>query len=245
MGKMLKILSIDWDYFPNCDTKTRIRHFPDGNNENVPEIIDTISWAMHYATYPKLKNIGVREAEYQYLIELFKTISGNENIQMYFSNIHKLAYHVIKDAIEDNPNITAMQVINIDYHHDLYDFTPDFVDSGNWIMRLDKDLPPNIYKEYIWIANPDSDFDTWNKSKLEHKQIFHPPFIHPLCDVIGDDFDIIYISKSSVWSPPHLDKYLVDLISILNPDISERVGDRYTSDFLELVSSERKLYLRL
>jgi hypothetical protein len=40
--KTLNVLSIDWDYFINATYLERGSMFPDGGNENIPDVIKNI-----------------------------------------------------------------------------------------------------------------------------------------------------------------------------------------------------------
>lgn len=43
----INILSIDFDYFQNVDSKTLLMHYPDGID--LPEELSRFIWASHYA----------------------------------------------------------------------------------------------------------------------------------------------------------------------------------------------------
>ena len=63
-----------------------------------------------------------------------------------------------------------------------------------------------------------------------------------------EKFDLLYICRSSIWSPPHLDKFFIDVFAPLIHQkeievIYERgiFKDRYNDDFLKMVEQHKEM----
>ena len=85
-------------------------------------------------------------------------------------------------------------ITNIDMHHDMFNDNEE-LDCGNWVSHIKKTIPESNIK---WIANPIS-LEAYGLDKL--------PIEYDFESIKNKKFDLIFICRSDIWSPPHLDKY--------------------------------------
>ena len=86
----------------------------------------------------------------------------------------------------------------MDFHHDMYYYhdSTNPVNCGNWVRELLK-VRPNM--KYYWIKREDSETTLLGGDEIPESSIL--PF-----DRLKElDFDYVYICRSDIWSPPHLD----------------------------------------
>lgn len=189
---MIKILSIDWDYFMDTDINTRLSCFPDGGVEYNLKLSNMI-WANYYIKNIRKKIESVKlSQDFLYLIEWIRK-NDLSNAKFYLSPSHVSILNMI-----ENENIKEeIDLINIDFHHDTYNHSKER-NCGNWLDVLCKDYKVNAK----WLRHKDSDL-------LGKKED-----VKELLDIkIINDFqpDYIFLCKSYPWAPPHLDKYFEDL----------------------------------
>ena len=94
------------------------------------------------------------------------------------------------DNIKDDEDL---ELINIDFHHDMYVTGGDTLDCGNWLRFL-ADIKPNA--KITWVRREDSQVESLGGSF---------PYYHTtdITEVQGE-FDYIFLCFSSPWTPPHL-----------------------------------------
>lgn len=188
---MKKILSVDWDYFMLTNKKDR-NHFPDMTTENFKQSITSYVWSTYYASYDKLKDIKIKEADYDYLLDLFNR--QNNDIPVIIADSH---FHIYDYIINNFKADNSLDIYNIDFHHDMFsEYINKQINCGNWLLKLWNDG----YINCIYWAN-DEDSNTCKEDLLEVE-----------IDSITGNFDVIYLAKSSVWSAPHLDIYFSELV---------------------------------
>lgn len=228
----MKILSIDWDYYIDATANERIELFPDGGNENIPSYIRDYLWVSHYND--KLKNIGVKEKD----LEITKKIIKNNFNSIMIADSHKHIY----DFIEENYDFkNDINVTNIDFHHDLYGINDKWredVDCGNWMVKLFQ----KYNCKYNWINQEDSDKDIKSNDELYKVNELK------INDIVNEKYDLLYICKSSIWSPPHLDEKFIETFGPLfkQKDIKliyekEILKNRYNEDFKKSVEENIKM----
>lgn len=226
----MKVLSIDWDYFIDASANERATLFPDGGNEEIPPFLRNIIWATHYND--KLRSIGIKENDYNVMKELI----ANNFEKIMIADSHKHIYEFITDDLEDD----EIDVYNIDFHHDLYginNIRRQDVDCGNWMVKLFDEFDCN----YFWINQEDSDKKLENENFCDLKEM-------KIEDLKKESFDVLYICRSSVWSPPHLDKYFIEAFCPLleqteipvtyETDIME---DRYNEDLQKMAAENEAM----
>lgn len=247
----LKILSIDWDYFIDASADERAWMFPDGGNENLPPSLQSVIWANHYGQFPQpttatecqeaiqnnYKNLEEIDVRYDEIYKLAQVIYSIEKPPMiYVAESHKEIASVFAQHWNSG-QYSSVKIVNIDFHSDMYDNDPEYINCGNWffhiISRIGKVNPfaqnaEHRYNEYLWVHNPDS-------SLTEGYDI--PTFIAPYVELqngidpelLKDEYDVIFICKSSMWSPPHLDELL---INALTPLKDEHMAYEFDDDVL-------------
>ena len=192
--KKLKVLSIDWDYFIDCSAYDRADLFPDGGNENLPAEISNMIWGSRYLN-ENLKKIGYLEDDAKYICCVLDS-QIDKHCEMVVVDSHKYLYNKIVEFMKSG-DYENLDITNIDFHHDLYEFN-DNVDCGNW-FRYIIDKYGNKGNSYRWIKRNDSD-DVPKKYKGIVKESIG------MKEDLDNDYDIIFICRSGMWSPPHLDK---------------------------------------
>lgn len=205
----MRVLSVDWDYFINATLEQRLMMFPDGGNEKLPDSISDIIWAARYAEQKELSKIGLDNSGYNKLKKIIKRYC-NPDTKVFIADSHSRAY----DFIKEHDTGDEIDIVNIDFHHDYYNCqsevdkkhtTEEDVNCGNWV-RLLIDNDDRI--SYTWVCREDSD--------LSERLEFSPNFcgykmIEDLLEE-SEPYDLLFICRSSVWSPPHLDHYFFQFI---------------------------------
>ena len=100
--KILKVLSVDWDYFVNVNSTQRALYFPVGGTENITGKLSDFIWASRYASSIKSKEMSkekykdrIRESildfkvrkEYYQLRKLFKNLSMHTHVMVTDSHV--------------------------------------------------------------------------------------------------------------------------------------------------------------
>lgn len=243
----LKVLSIDWDYFIKATNDERSIMFPDGGNENLSPYIQNVIWTSHYGSPAyNLEKIGVdREALKKIRFVLAIQQLWNKNVNrpsVMVTDSHKWAFDFISQHVKSSQQ--AIEVYNVDFHHDIYDIcdTYDVTDNGvtgdssincgNWLRKLCE----NYEVKPHWIAREDSDPEADFQEPIPRAT---------LDDLMNVQFDIIFICRSGMWSPPHLD---IEFIRLVNPYTHKWVTSidhnilksRYTAEFKKTVESYKR-----
>lgn len=194
---MKKFLSIDWDFFIKATMEERCLLFPDGGSEHLPEVVRKYVWDSRYRD-PRLLNIGVHKP---LLDSLVRVTEGSKPLSLVAMDSHKYMYDFVNHFVDKDEEF---EVYNLDFHHDLYDFPTEKepVNCGNWARELLKEHP-NMH--YSWIKHHDSDAEGVPKE-------YQSNFANFLSRLSPKDIQYIFICRSAVWSPPHLDKYFVSFL---------------------------------
>ena len=180
----MRILSIDFDYFIDATIEDRELYFPDGHDNLSPQMTKFL-WDRCYSYYEDLKNIGVIEDFYTMCEFLSKMVGG----KVLLADSHKEIRYLF-DSIQEEEDF---EVINIDFHHDMYVTGGDTLDCGNWLRFL-VDLKPDA--KITWVRREDSQVESLSGTF---------PYYHTtdITEVQGE-FDYIFLCFSSPWTPPHL-----------------------------------------
>lgn len=184
----MRILSIDFDYFIDASMETREMCFPDGH-DNLSPAMTRFLWDRRYEFHDNLKDIGVTK-DYDTMCEFLSNLKGGVAL---VADSHREIENIFKEINADED----LELINIDFHHDMYVTGGDTLDCGNWLRFL-VDLKPDA--KITWVRREDSDVESLSGSF---------PYYHTtdITEVQGD-FDYIFLCFSSPWTPPHLfDKY--------------------------------------
>lgn len=174
-GDRMNILSIDWDFFMDVSDMERTMYFPDGGNEGIGLGVSTMVWLTRYL-YNSLEDIGVVK-EYETLLE---KLSEYGPVKVIITDSHKWMATMCED-------IEQINIWNIDFHHDAFGDGP--LNCGNWVNVLKREKDVTVK----WIGREDSLED---RDGLTERCSW---------EELPEEVDWIYLCRSSVWSPPHLD----------------------------------------
>lgn len=246
----LKVLSIDWDFFIDADEKTRSEMFPDGGNENLPQFIMDFIWSNRYASNPALENISVDQCA----LDRIKNIVDDLNIgHLWIVDSHKHIYDAIAQLHRPGQEI---DIVNIDFHHDCYDHNEDKVDCGNWVLQV---LQNGFNKvgdgQYLWVYRPGTEdpaegigyTGTFNdQCGCNYLDRLQPSESKVCWD--WEDVDLLFICRSSMWSPPHLDDQFIEFCEFAQSRYSgmsyiKEVNidkSRYSEEFQESIEQQRQ-----
>lgn len=213
MKTKLNVLSIDFDYFQNVDYDT-LAYYPDGNDLGTE--FSKYIWAIHYAHPTEGKEILKVEVDKEKLERIQRIISDSYSIdtKVMICNSHKHAYDFIKDIYAECDDYDGVAIYNVDMHHDLVNNNPK-VDCGNWVSHILEDIPNSTI---TWIANPVSkEAYGMDESKFEMVS-------EDLGDLEYIEFNVIFLCRSDMWTPPHLDPYFKELAEyIINEEGFEKI----------------------
>lgn len=185
----MRILSIDFDYFVDTDMETRLMCFPDGHDNFTPDLTKFI-WDRRYEFHDNLKDIGLIP-DYDIMCEFLKNLKLRRAMM---ADSHK----EIKEFFSEIKPDEELELINIDFHHDMYITGGNELDCGNWLRFL-VDLKPDA--KITWVAREDSDIDSLCGE--------FPYYITTDITEVQGEFDLVFLCFSSPWTPPHLfDAYL-------------------------------------
>lgn len=204
---MKRFLTVDWDFFIDASAEDRELMFP-GGNENIPTSLDEYIWDSHYS-YHDIARIGVVSKYLSFVRKLFKSNSFlSSQGKAFVSESHASAYGIISSLVSADEEF---EVYNIDFHHDLYDYSKD-LNCGNWANYLLKEFP-NM--SYCWVPREDSCTRFSNRYSPFTTILSFNAFIIQ-ANEFCNKFDAIHLCRSSPWSPPHLDEKFLKLASSLN-----------------------------
>ena len=209
---MKRFLSIDWDFFIDATANERLMLLPDGGSENLPDSIRKYIWDTRYGD-PRLEDITIDNDAFQYIRKLCRAFCG----KCFIAESHKYAYEFI---IGNTTPDEQFEVYNIDFHHDLYDFGHKRVNCGNWVTKL-KEKRPQM--KYMWVLRPDSDQLSKTKAKVDTTQMSFSAFKSKCEDDFQGLFNHLFLCRSDMWSPPHLDTYFRRLVRTLFSNCSSEV----------------------
>lgn len=210
MRKTINILSVDWDYFMSSTNFKREKLYIPDSGEDWTEEERDIMWSSQYALYPSLYNEGIDENRFN----KFKEYIKNHKFQRFtITDSHKELY----DLIDNLSNMFYFNLVNLDFHHDIFDNMNPEIDCGNWLRRLlIKQNDP--HNKVLWINHKTSDRKIWkqfNCVKLVQSTNFNR--------ILKYDFQILFVCKSEIFSPPHLDKYFQILFNDYQDDVNSYV----------------------
>lgn len=220
-----RVLSLDWDYFVDATEEERLMVFPDGGNENLTARVSDFVWTGRYAgsrvnakrdkRFRDIADIKVRP-EYlklrKYLRERTYTFSG-------VADSHLLMYNFIEQL-----DFKDVEIVNVDNHHDMFDFKTDELNCGNWLRLL---IKHGLCKKAIWVKNPDS--GSIEQSVVESKVV---QVTEDFNEVLSREYDAVFLCRSRPWSPPHLDSRFISLLKLLD-DRTEYMLDAQIEDIMK------------
>jgi len=207
---MRKILSIDWDYFfPNSEP------YDWGTNEDNPVYRDVV-WATRCFW---LNPFTKREAIFEYLPTVpqdFWSIVTNRP-KLYIADSHRDIWKLLQ-------TFPGCSVTNLDAHHDCgyQGILRDRVDCGNWGHHGRTFIAGKLISE-LHLCYP-----RWRLTEEEPAPVTDPTTVSYLPPE-PQDYDAVFLCRSSCWCPPWRDTDFKKLIessqlhhSSLDPDFLER-----------------------
>ena len=201
--KPLRVLSIDFDYFQNVDAET-VMYYPDGHD--LPSSLSATIWAHHYANEQEEKRIRTVSINEERINELKDVLSYNaeDDKPVMIAQSHVMIHDFIMEHYKKE-KCNAVEIVNIDMHHDMFNDN-EKLDCGNWISHVVKAIPKY---QLTWIANPISK-EVYGLGK-NFNHLLQTDFE---C-IKNKDFDIIFLCRSDIWTPPHLDNDFADLYNFI------------------------------
>lgn len=227
MKRKMNVLSIDWDYLVDATMKQRNNMFPDGGNEKISRELGNIIWTNYYLD-SKLKEMTFDKEAYG----LIKKVINKKCKQAMICNSHQHIYNFI---LKHKPFYNGINIVNIDFHHDCYKNGYPKIDCGNWMFGI-----MDLFKDkgiYTWISRIDSDMNNCPSELVITQDL----------DIITSyEWDYIYMCRSDMWSPPHLDsrfnKLYQDLIRNVETIIEKGIEEsRYNNKFIKCVEDYSKM----
>lgn len=240
MNKKLNVLSLDWDFFIDANMFTRCNLFPDCPNEKYPASLQEIIWLSKYYT-PKLEAVGIKLSAVYEVQKLIDNAFFNP-VSIMIRDSHKYCYDFV-DQLYNRLEWSGINLINVDFHHDMYK-NGSAIDCGNWLFKLQQKYS-NMQIE--WVYDPESD------DSFEHvDDIMKISMTTDIGCIHNFNWDAVFICRSGMWSPPHLDKYFIELFDplrngsyncsfYLDTSDPDAFNDRFGSRFHEALQDERKM----
>ena len=188
----MRVLSVDWDYFIDASAEYRVTCFPDGIEKN--DFLDSWVWATRYLEEESLRDIGIREKEYQE-VSGKAAIWGSRSRVIAFCESHREILYYIRKYIFNQ----ELEIYNVDFHSDSYPNPEE--DCGSWFRVLDRGFP-NPGNKYVWVAwEGESEVLSWQDWKATGRK----EIVNSLNKIPDQSWDLLFVCRSNSWSPPHLD----------------------------------------
>lgn len=232
--KSINVLSIDFDYFQNVKKQTMLTCYPDSHD--LPTELTILTWASHYANPDeenKIYEVTVKEDKIEELKDIIVD-NCDETAVMMAANSHEHIYDFIKDVMEKK-NADAVNVVNIDMHHDYFTDEGTELNCGNWVAHVLHDIKGS---QVEWIANPiskevyalEDGFEL--KTRMDFKKLWDM------------SIDAVFLCRSDTWLPPHLDNVFDDFLYFLADVVPDNLVEQSISEpreFEEYVQEEKKM----
>jgi len=214
----LNVLSIDYDYFMKFkdDDISVISEFPDGTEAFIG--LSDYIWATRLAHRKAAEAINTVTCNTDELFNVRKFImKQSRNVPVLITNSHVHIYEFIKSRLDGRNSI---RVANLDFHHDAYDKTSE-LNCGNWVNFLDREFT----LEYDWITS-DCGWEAAGKKPgiLDGRTRFRNIVEFTKANQKFKP-DIIFICRSDVWVPPHLDREFVNFSFDVCGRFNDIMGD--------------------
>lgn len=221
--KEYNILSIDWDYFIDATKKQRASLFPDGGTEALPIGIQEAIWVARY-TNPHLEKISTLHDELEELRKIIEEGADKNTIFM-IADSHEYIYSFINGYTKTD---SILHLSNIDFHHDCFGKSRK-VHCGNWLSHMMKNALAS--STFEWIAREDSLIEKINGLKLIKEDF----------SSLKKNWDLVFICRSGMWSPPHLDDEFAKAFSWIIEDRPTELQQgifesRYSEEFISSVN---------
>lgn len=207
---MINVLSIDWDYFINAEMDTRVDLFPDTPNEDFSLCVQNSIWQSRYVS-GELNKIGVIGE----IPELMNCLRKHlPKCEVMITRSHKYAYDFLKDVSE------PVNLVNVDFHHDLYTDYLDELNCGNWLCKVIDEHQG----KYTWVARKTSDMD------IDERYADKISLTTDFNNIKRKKWDMIFICRSDMWSPPHLDDEFLKVVDFTICNAKHIKGDKLVTE---------------
>lgn len=241
LQRTLNILSLDFDYFlkfDNDDTSV-LSEFPDGT-EAFLQLNDAV-WATHLAykeVEDKIKTVKCNEDELAKVSVFLNACKAD--IPVMVANSHVNIYNFILSHANKGQEL---RIINLDFHHDAYNKSQE-LNCGNWVLKL-KERTENPVS-YQWVTSKNG----WNCSEgsipcfIKESYRFKS-FAEYLSQNKDYKPDLIFLCRSDVWVPPHLDGYFDMLMRFVAAHFNNVIGEQRITkprDLSEEIAKLREAY---
>ena len=217
---MLKVLSIDFDFFQNVNRET-LNHYPDGVDLSTE--LSKAVWAGKYVSLCKesemIKNVTVDMLRLSQLLDILE--NQDCDIPVMIAQSHKSIYDFIHEHMDEENSVS---IVNIDLHHDMFNDNIE-LDCGNWISHIKNDYPKTTI---TWITREVSleCYGLTVKDKI--------PFALDFSEIADEQFDIVFICRSDAWLPPHLDTYFDDVVNFCSYKFNHAVAQNCVLDVRDI-----------
>ena len=200
------ILSIDFDYFQKTTEELLATCYPDGHDLSTD--ISKLIWMGYYGdpkTANKMKQIRCDNQKVNQVIRTLLKQPDIQDIPIIAVNSHKYIVTFIEDICLTAP-YEPLHVTNLDIHHDAF-HSDKSLNCGNWVIYL---FTHYTKFQYTWVQNPISDelYPIKNAYVKAHTKI-----TKDLTSALNQHFDAIFLCRSDIWLPPHLDTDFAELLS--------------------------------
>ena len=241
MQRSLNILSLDFDYFlkfENDDTSV-LSKFPDGT-EAFLQFNDAV-WATHLAykeVEDKIKTVKCNENELAKVSVFLNACKAD--IPVMIANSHVNIYDFILSHAKTGQEL---RILNLDFHHDAYN-TSQELNCGNWVLKLkERTANPVLYQ---WITSDNG----WKTSegtipRFVQEAYRFKSFVEYLSWNKDYKPDLIFLCRSDVWVPPHLDGYFDKLMRFAASHFDNVIGEQRITkprDLSEEIAKLREAY---
>lgn len=203
---MVRLLSIDFDYFIDTDLDTRNNKFPDGA-DNIPKDKLSELWNYFYERYPEIKLIGVIQPQFNAIKHIISRQKFIGSPKCMWADSHGDIEKLFKELEE----YYSLEVTHIDFHHDNYISGGSEVDCANWVRCLvDRRDKLHLSTTIKWIRREDSEIVSLaGDFPYEHTTHLGSD------EKIDYEFDYIFLCFSPEWTPPHLRNKFDELVSVV------------------------------
>ena len=199
---MVKILSIDFDYFQIVKRSTLVECYPP-DIDLYPES-SVFAWKETHRL-ERISEVTFNQSEGNILKELLSKQKQVQKIMVACSHIDIFPF--VKDEIRNKDVI----LYNIDMHHDMFNSCGNnrYLSCANWVQHVDK---ASKLRKYYWVCHPLSDegYKYHFKEAVENSGAI---FLNSIKEISDCDFDYIFLCRSDSWVPPHLDPYFQQIVS--------------------------------
>lgn len=232
MANKLTILSIDFDFFQKVDAETLKTCYPDGIDTTTE--LSEVVWSSHYADPRQTDKLLQVEADLDKINEMLILLNKcNRNIPVLVANSHVEIYNFIMEKAKKR-NTSKVDIINVDMHHDMFNDNYE-MDCGNWIKFIMQDLDASVK----WIANPVS------KEVYGLKEKIFDQIREDFSGIIPEKIDALFVCRSDIWFPPHLDDAFDAFLRKLCRHFSNVYGEssiKSPRNIIDLTSQIERLY---